>query len=200
MTTTTLEHSGLTFGVSLLADEDQPAPWADDECTGNVVEVHGRDYGRIKKEPGQRVLYDGGRSGRSYLYDYAGTIKRAKRDGWGVSPSALAKLEARIGCTLSPGAVTAAAVDADFARLRDWCDGHWYYVWVRVVLLDIDGAETDFEEVLGGVESGDHSTEVAYELASEIAASVGPGSHVVHEAGARFVRQQVRPTPATTGE
>lgn len=61
----------------------------------------------------------------------------------------------------------------NYNRARQWCDGHWCYVCVQVVLCDDAGDEIEDEsEIISGVESDDVYVinRVARELAQEIIA------------------------------
>jgi hypothetical protein len=61
-----------------------------------------------------------------------------------------------------------AAVEADYERLRAWCDSEWYYVWMEVT-ASVQGVEFASAS-LGGLESDageDHLNEIAEEVAEE---------------------------------
>lgn len=74
----------------------------------------------------------------------------------------------------SKRAYAAAAAEADFKRLDDWCNDRWHYVGCVVTLLDDDGDDTDHSASLWGIESddGDYLAETARELAAEIVDSL----------------------------
>lgn len=155
------EHEGHRFRVTMEHDTDMPAPWEDDVGRGPVSEWRSIDT----KRPGERVLCKDGRSCR--FYDFAEAMKIAKRDGWGLGPERMAELTEKLGRTPTKGEIREAAVEFDFDFLRAWCNDEWQYQWVKVVLLDDDDNETEYEDSLGGVEGYDdkYPTGVAYELA-----------------------------------
>lgn len=60
-----------------------------------------------------------------------------------------------------------------YNRARQWCNGHWCYVCVQVVLCDNAGDEIEGEsEIIGGIDSDDEDyiMQTARELAQEILA------------------------------
>jgi hypothetical protein len=164
----TFKHAGLTFRAETTPDECHGAPW--EECDG-----HGpvSDWTTRDKAPGERVLAQD-RGSRRY-YDAAEATRIAKRDGWGLAEDGIAALRDKLGRDPTRGDITAEAVRRDFDYLRAWCDDEWRYVVLRIVLLDVDGAETDRDAYLGGVESTDDEAYVrdcARDLAAEIAADL----------------------------
>lgn len=173
----TFTFAGLSFRVSHEYDHDHGAPWQEEDGHGPVSDWR-HFHGEPRKYPGERILCSDRGSIRTY--DYAEAIKIAKRDGWGLGPDALAKLRARLGHEPTRGEIVATAVDADFNRLRDWCEDRWCYVGVVVTLLDVDGRATNESESLWGIESdaGEYIGEVALELAGEIAGRVGDAREI----------------------
>lgn len=164
------ERNGRTYRVNFPYDDDGRVPWEDNDGHGIVTDWTKRD-----KKPGERVLC----SDRSIkrFYDFAETMKKAKRESWGLGPEALAALEARLGRPAKPGDIVAQSVENDFEFLKSWCDDKWQYIGVVVTHIetDSDGEETDGEsDSLWGVESnaGDYLVEVAYECADNIAAGL----------------------------
>jgi hypothetical protein len=152
--TETLQHKGRAFSVVYECDLDHGAPWEESDGHGIVSEWTTRD-----KEPGELVLMTDGRSHR--FYDVTGTLRLAKKDGWGTSDGR------------QPGesaaTYTARAVDEDFTYLRAWCVDQWCYVGVVVTLLDDRGKLTDIQESLWGVETWKNYHEtIALELADDI--------------------------------
>lgn len=141
-----------------LTYEDQEPPWKHSDGHGEVSDWTTRD-----KAPGERVLSSDGENKR--YYDFAGTIKLAHKDGWGVKST-----EGK-----TKGQIAAEAVEADFEYLRRWCVDDWTYIGVVVTLLDIQGNETRERESIWGIESDsdDYLTDTAYELAGEISHRVG---------------------------
>lgn len=146
------EVDGFTLTARIEPDEGHGAPWIEEDGHGPVS-----DWTRRAKRPGERVLCED-RGSRRY-YDYAEAIAIAKRDGWDAEP---------IG-TGTPGEKAARAVEADFKRLRSWCNDGWTYVGVVVavgrngIVLDANAAS------LWGIESDcrDYLLEVADQLAEE---------------------------------
>lgn len=122
---------GETYRISWDYDPDMGAPWKEHDGHGIVSDWTARD-----KRPGERVLCRD-RGSRRY-YDVAETMRIARREGWGVSDPA--------GKTA--GQVAAEAVELDFAYLRRWCEGDWW--WVQVL---VEHVRTGVAESLGGVES-----------------------------------------------
>ena len=176
---TTIEHAGLSFGVSTAHDHDHGAPWDENDGHGPVREASYRGYRYPTKEPGERVLWSD--RGDALLYDYAGAMKLAERDGWGLSPEATAKLAAKLGRAPKAGEIRAQAVEHDFNYLRGYANGDWSYVGVIVTLLDTDGDDTDESESLWGVESScsDYINETAAELAEQLADRIGDAVELV---------------------
>lgn len=165
----TREHNGLTFKVEHVYDLNADAPWDAEDGHGPVSKWRHED----SKRAGERVLH---RDRRSCLfYDFAEAVKIAKRDGWGLSEERLGKLARRLGRDPKPGEVRAEAVEADFERLRAYCDNEWTYIGVAVVLLDANGRTTHETASLWGIESdaGDYLEEVARDLMEEVADRIG---------------------------
>jgi hypothetical protein len=118
------------------------------------------------------VLYSQER-GYLLLYDYAATVKLARKDEWGPShakgcPYRYVDGKLR-GCkcdvrTLKPGERAARAARQDYERLRAWCRQDWGYI--GVIVRDVKTGE---HASLWGIESdGDYWREVAVELADEV--------------------------------
>lgn len=155
----TIEVNGRTFKVEIEADDHNDAPWENDCGTGYVTEWRrGRD-----KEPGERILCQDRGSYR--FYDMERTMRKAKRDGWGLTDADKAKLAIRLNHEPRKGEIIAEAVERDFNRLRAWCNDEWQYVGVIVT-----DEETGRAASLWGIESDsdDYLAEVARELADEM--------------------------------
>jgi hypothetical protein len=133
----TLTFKGYTFHIDFDYDQDTGAPWEENDGHGIVSEWTTR-----AKQPGERVLVVDRHSKR--YYDVAGTLKLARKDGWGVS-------DPREGETKRQQ--LARAVEQDFAYLQGWANDDWHYVGVTVTLLDEDGEKTDISTSLWGVET-----------------------------------------------
>lgn len=158
------ETRTLSNGIELIAnlerDEHHDAPW-DSECGHGPVS----NWTTRAKQPGERVLV-GDRRGAKRYYDFAEAVRIAKRDGWDAPPYGEG----------TKGQRAARAAEADFKRLRDWCNDEWEYVGV-VVTVEEDGEEIESHAAsLWGVESDcrDYLREVANELFDEVAERYGP--------------------------
>jgi hypothetical protein len=150
-----LQLNGLTFSVDIEHDDSMGAPWKEHDGHGIVSEWTQRD-----KRPGERILCSDRTSHR--YYDFAETVKIAKRDGWG------------------PGKPHEAA-EADFKHLKAWCDDEWHWVGIVVSLLDVDGNKVPgYSDSLWGIEGdgGDYIESEAREIASALAARVGDSDKV----------------------
>lgn len=144
------EYKGLTFRFAIERDEGSAEPWVEHDGHGPVSEWTTRE-----KKPGERVLVSD--HGSKRYYDWAEAIRIAKRDQWGMAGDE----------GLSKGAKAERAVQADFDRLKAWCDDEWY--WCGVVVTATQTGRT-YHESLWGIESDspDYHTEVAYELAERL--------------------------------
>lgn len=159
----TFEYRGRTFKIEIEHDADMGEPWKEHDGHGLVSDWTTRD-----KTPGERILVKDGESYR--YYDNQETLKLARRDGWGIGEEETALLASRLGRTPTKREITAEAVEQDYRRMRGWCLDEWYWVYVRVTMLNEDGEETDARASLGGIESDSQeyiSNEVANELADE---------------------------------
>lgn len=160
----TMEHKGHTFRVAFEFDQDNGPPWENDCGRGIVSDWRRASYtGRPAKAPGERVLCTDRYSAR--FFDFAGTVAKARRDGWGLSASDLASLRDRLKREPTKGQIAHECVEREFEFLRQWCEDQWQYVGVIVTLLDSAGEETPYTDSLWGVETfADYHQEVAREL------------------------------------
>lgn len=168
-----MQYKGHSFRVHFEADIDAGPPWENDCGRGIVSDWRkARDWrGNISKAPGERVLCTDRNSAR--FFDFAGTVEKAKRDGWGLNPDALAQLRAKLGREPTRGQVAHECAEREFEFLRQWCDDQWQYVGVTVELLDRAGAETGMSDSLWGVGTfADHHKEMAREPADGLLASL----------------------------
>lgn len=178
-----IQYKGLSFSVRIKADDSMREPWKEHDGHGIVSEWTTRD-----KAPGERALCDDRGSRR--FYDFAETIKLARRDRWnirGVDDEDVAALARKLGREPTAREVTAEAVERDFRRMRGWCNNEWSWVGVVVTLLDTDGNATDETESLWGIESDspEYHAEVAQELAEQIAGRVGDARELVKRTAIR---------------
>ena len=152
----TIELDGRSFTVKFPDDDFGRTPWEDDDGAGIVTDWTSRD-----KAPGERVLNTDGGSKR--YYDFAGTLAKAKRDGWGLADAEKAALARELGREPSKAEIAVKAVERDFNRMRRWCNDQWRYV--GVVVTDDETGEHDS---LWDIESDcdEYLAEVAHELAS----------------------------------
>jgi hypothetical protein len=148
----TFDHRGHVFRVTFPPDESMGEPWNAHDGHGIVTEWTTRDA-----DTGERVLCED-RNRRRY-YDVSETVKIAKRDGWGLHLT-----------SESPSTQAERAVDADFERMRAWCNEEWAWIGV-VVTLDEDRS---IGRSLWGIESdgAEYLTDIAHELADEIMADI----------------------------
>lgn len=201
----TFELCGLTFAAYTERDDSMGAPWEEHDGHGDIRESRKESftsrYQPGDKRPGERVLYAD--CGVFLLYDWAGTMKKARAEGWGLGDDARAALVERIAgrdalaaaraegvarpfdrvpellprFTREPtrGEIVAEAVRLDFERLRAWANDEWHYVGVIVELLDVEGDETGEDESLWAIESDspDYHAEVARELADQLIDRLG---------------------------
>lgn len=124
--------------IDVIADESMGPPWEEHDGHGIVSE-----WTRRSKGPGELVLASDRGSFR--YYDYAESVKIARRDGWGAE-----------GRTAKEKAANATM--QDFERLRAWCADQWQWIGVTVEIGDA-------RDSLWGIESdSDYWREVAADL------------------------------------
>lgn len=144
------EYKGFTIRVNIHRDEFNGQPWKEHDCHGEVVERRSRE----DKAPGERILNDA-RHG-VYCYDFAGTIKRAKAEGWGIKHSDKCALASRLNKTvpqLTAGEIITEAVRLDFEHLRGWLNDEWQWVGYTAEIWQ-DGEKTqDADASCWGFES-----------------------------------------------
>lgn len=144
------ELNGFRFRATLEYDENQPVPWDEFDGYGVVSEWTHR-----AKAPNERILCTD--RGAHRYYDMRASTEKARRDGWSYP-----------GNFASKGEMIHAAVEYDFKRLRQWCEGHWYYAMMKVELFN-----SSEDMYLGGIENDSDSaflSETAEECAREILA------------------------------
>jgi hypothetical protein len=123
---------GCNVIVSVHQDQHMGEPWNEHDGHGIVSEWTTRN-----KSAGELILHQDGRS--KLFYDFAETMKIAKRDGWGLSPERLSKLEKRLGRKPTTGQIVADAVSRDFEHLRQWCNGDWCWFGYTTEINTPDG-------------------------------------------------------------
>lgn len=142
--------NGWAATIRIDPDDSMGEPWKEHDGHGIVSEWTRRD-----KRPGERVLAEDRGSYR--YYDFAESVRIARRDGWG----------AEEGKTLRERAALAA--ERDFARLKAWCNDEWGWVGVVVEIERPDGWR--MATSLWGIESdGDYWRDVAKELLADLLA------------------------------
>lgn len=175
-----LTIDGREFAAIVEPDDYQDPPWLMEDGHGIVSEWTGRD-----KRPGEIVLHADG--SRYLYYDFAATLKKARKEGWGTSDGKRPNETAR--------QYTERAVRADFDYLRRWCKDDWYYVVVGVAPI-VDGEpDTDRAEYLGGVEFDyqyDYWREVAEQIAHRIMADLDHETHELRFAASLGVPTLIR--------
>src|ERR1019366_6268021 len=103
-----VEKDGLRFRIDIKPDEDTGAPWDEGDGNGIVSEWTNR-----AKKPGELILSSACRGSKHY-YDWAGTIVKARNEGWGLSDVERMKLSTGLGRDPTPGEITVLAVQRDF--------------------------------------------------------------------------------------
>ena len=154
----TIEIDGRSFTVAFPYDDFGRVPGEDDDGVGIVSEWTTRD-----KAPGERELCADRRSKR--FYDFAATMRKARKDGWGLTDDDKAKLAAKLGREPKKGDIIAEAVERDFDRMRRFCNDQWSYV--GVVVTDDETGERDS---VWGVESDcdEYLSEIAHDMARSL--------------------------------
>lgn len=141
----TIEMNGMRFVVQTEHDDCMGEPWKEHDGHGVVS-----DWTRRDKRPSERVLNT--YRGIKRYYDFAESMKIARREGWGCGEVRVAELTVKKGAPLTRGEITAAAVEQDFEYLRAWCNDEWE--WVSIIVRDAEGNVIDS---LGGVDSYDEA-------------------------------------------
>jgi hypothetical protein len=136
-------------------DDCTGAPWEEHDGHGIVSEWTRRD-----KRAGELVLAESG--GVRRFYDFAATVRLARKDGWDAPPYRTGTARQR----------AARAALADFERLRAWCNDEWFWCGVIVAPVCPCCGEPDESRAasLWGMESDSpaYLREVAEELAREV--------------------------------
>jgi hypothetical protein len=160
LVTETDSHRGHKITLAWYPDDISDAPW--ERCDGHGIVS---DWMRRDKSPGERILSTD--HGAHRFYDFAETMKLARRDGWGLSPDKIAAMERGMGRKATPGEIIAAAVESDFQFLRGWCNDEWHYVGYMVTIENPDGTETAGDSCWGFEGIREYMREVSKDVFSE---------------------------------
>lgn len=194
----TFNHGGHWFRVSLPRDDDRGAPWDETPGHGPVSDWTRRQKAPgelvLCEDRGSRRYYDFAEACRIARRDdwgfLPGDLETFRNDSgqWVArvaarynQPAQFESVAADINAAIravyaqhratfaSARAYAGAAAQADFERLRAWCNDDWHYVGVVVEMLDDDNEVLDSES-LWGIESdaGAYLDDTARELADEI--------------------------------
>jgi hypothetical protein len=144
-------RDGIPLKITIERDDFFGQPWKEWDGSGIVSEWTHRD-----KRPGELILHKDGEY--RLFYDFAATIKLARREGWGCS-----------GNFPTKRAEVAAAVRRDYEYLRRWCNDDWWWCWVKVTPCheDRDGRLIEYDDLAdscGGVCSDDTDDMVEQEI------------------------------------
>lgn len=148
----TFTFVGGVFRAKIVADDHMGAPWEEQDGHGPVT-----DWTTRAKASGERILCEDG--GARRFYNVAAAIQIAKRDGWDAPPYT----------PVTMGQKAARAVEADYRRLKTWCDDDWRWIGVVVTArCTCCKAFMGASDSLWGIESDspDYHADVALELAN----------------------------------
>ena len=140
--TKTIKKDGYTIRISIHHDDNMGAPWEEHDGHGIASDWTSRD-----KRAGEIILCQDGSSKR--YYDFADTMKIAKRDGWGLCPEKIAKIKKQTGKKPTKGELVHAAVMADFEYLRAWCNDEWHWLGYTTEIETPDGETIDGDSCWG---------------------------------------------------
>lgn len=165
----TIEKNGRMYRIAIEYDSDMGAPWEEYDGHGIVSKWTTRD-----KRAGECLLKIGqsyGMSGNRRFYDYAGTIKKAHAESWGLSDTNRATLAARLKRKPTAREIISEAARLDFEYLKSWCDDKWN--WCGVIVTDVtddESAPMDYYHAVWGFSSEDDEgqEECAHELVRQI--------------------------------
>jgi hypothetical protein len=152
----TFEHGGRTFVMRIERDETMGEPWKVHDGHGVVTE-----WTETAPDEAARILVSDRYSHR--FYDVTASLKRAQAERWDAPPYGQGNSHEQ----------AARAVEADYQRMRAWCNDEWYWVGVVVHLqCPTCGSEhPGKQDSHWGIESdsdADYFDTVARELAEEI--------------------------------
>ena len=132
--------------IKIEHDDFGETPWEAGDGNGIVAEWTRRD-----KHPGELVLCED--RGSKRYFDFAGTVKLARRDGWDAEPYG----------TGTVGERAHRAAMADFERMHAWCNNEWHWIGVAVTVSH-KGAEISADSLWGIESDGDYWQDVAREM------------------------------------
>lgn len=135
--------TNLLVRVNQFYDECTTAPWIEYDGHGIVSKWASRD-----KRAGELILDK--YIGQYLYYDLQETMKKARREGWGVGR------EDNEGKT--KGQIAYEAVMRDFKHLQAWCIHKWWYCGVSATVIEDwmgnDVSDMDIGASLWGIEDG----------------------------------------------
>ena len=153
------DYLGYTITIEVENDEDNDAPWDNDDGHGSVSDWRSR----YSKQPGERILHSDRNSCRFYNWQEA--MQLAKRDGWGLDDDGKAKLAKSLRKSvdqLTAGEIREEVVRRDFEYLRGWCNDEWHYVGYTATITDEDGNDVDYNDSCWGFDDEDYMLEEAF--------------------------------------
>ena len=160
---------GRTVRVQWAYDNDHSPPWTGSDGHGDVRESH-TPHRRKEgdKRPYERPLNaHADRTSWEYHYDWAGAIKKAKKEGWYSGDiNTFMMLTWKHKRVPTNGMTAQYVVERDYQYLRSWVRGEWH--WCGIIVED---DETGVEQSLWGIESenvDDFHEEIIAQLADEM--------------------------------
>jgi len=129
------EIDGLRVVATIHEDSDHGNPWDNSDCHGPVTK-----WIRRGKNAGERVLSED--RGAFRYYDFAGAVKTAKAEGWGIAKEGESNAQR-----------AARMAEHDFEVLRAWCNDEWNYCGISVQVFHDDIELTgEYDHALWGIE------------------------------------------------
>lgn len=159
-----IEKAGHAFRVSITPDYDCGLPWEDMNGLGVIRKTSKRHVdGYSDKSPGERPMNNPDRNEYQFFYDIPETLKKARLEGWGLSPEHVDELSKRLKRQPTKREIIREAVERDFKFCSGFINDEWQYYNVSVYP---DGEENDYQYCLGGVDDyvDSYPGEVAEEL------------------------------------
>jgi len=158
------EHRGIQIRIKIHHDEDMGPPWVEHGGHGLVS-----DWVTRNKKPGELLLCED-RNFRRY-YDFKEATEIAKRDGWGISPEAIAEMSLSIGRNPTKSEIVRESVLKDFNYLRGWANDEWHWVGFTTEFILPDGSVEQGESVWG-FDDRDYMISEAFSLAKSDAETI----------------------------